>query len=169
MNKKCPSCEIIKPLQHFKKYLAGHYSKFCLRCTNKRRKTNKKYYIKNRDKLIKINKQYIKNGDFKKKMKAKIRAYMIEDLKNNRAFVIDDYIDAIFVEILLNAQNKKCAYCSRDLKTQNYNNYDPLQTSIDRLDSQKPHVKQNICISCLECNLKKRQKTPEQYIKQLNN
>lgn len=169
MNKKCPNCDTIKSLDDFKRTITGKISKFCLVCTYKRKKSNAKYYRKHKFYCDQLNKSNYKYADFKKKMKHKIKSYMIQDIKYGRLFDFDEYVDEIFLSIMLHIQKNKCYYCGKQLKTENYERYDKDQASVDRLDSSKPHLKSNISISCLDCNLKKRQMSEDDFFKKINN
>ena len=44
------------------------------------------------------------------------------------------------------------------------------QWTLDRIDNERPHTKDNILISCLECNLKRRRmdKDKFEFTKKLN-
>ncbi len=55
---------------------------------------------------------------------------------------------------MIQNQNSKCIYCSHDLEI-TCGNKTLAQVSIDRKDSSKIYSKDNICISCLFCNLAK--------------
>ena len=64
----------------------------------------------------------------------------------------------------------KCHYC----KTEMFIIYEFVrelsQWTVDRIDNSKGHNKDNIVLSCLNCNLKKRRTTDEKFLftKQLN-
>ena len=50
----------------------------------------------------------------------------------------------------------KCNYCSKIVKVIYRVVRDPLQWTLDRIDNKKNHSNDNTLISCLHCNLKRR-------------
>lgn len=50
----------------------------------------------------------------------------------------------------------KCNYCSKIVKVIYRVVRDPLQWTLDRIDNKKNHSNDNTIISCLHCNLKRR-------------
>jgi hypothetical protein len=57
----------------------------------------------------------------------------------------------------------KCFYCHVPYIVRYKNVHDPLQWSVDRIDNSKPHSKGNIVISCLRCNLRRRQREHKEF------
>lgn len=56
--------------------------------------------------------------------------------------------------LLLYEQNNKCIICHDSLLLINYKQYCCYQFSIDRINNNKPHNKDNIRITCYYCNCK---------------
>jgi hypothetical protein len=97
--------------------------------------------------------QYQKEG--KRAIEIKRNGYKTQDLKKN----IYQQTTMITIEEL----NKKlidcslmCYYCSKHVKVLYRNVRDPLQWTLDRIDNSKNHSNNNTLISCLSCNLKRR-------------
>ena len=56
-----------------------------------------------------------------------------------------------------------CYYCQQTLK-QEYTSRDPLQWTLDRIDNSLGHNKNNVLISCLQCNLKRRKQGKDAFL-----
>jgi len=89
-----------------------------------------------------------------KNLNMKIASYMSADLKNNRSYIKEDFISPKWVEDSIKQQKSCCNLCKCTLSL-NYNNNDPNQYSIDRIDSNIAHIKSNCQILCLKCNVRK--------------
>lgn len=92
----------------------------------------------------------------------KISGYKNQDIKKN----IHDKITLITREDLLEklvASKLKCFYCSNPVKILYSMARDPLQWSLDRLDNNNSHTKENTIISCLDCNLKRRRRDSDKF------
>lgn len=92
----------------------------------------------------------INNNDIDKK----IIGYMRQDALAKRA--IDDayYVDNAWV---LNQSKKQCHRCSRCFEVMNLNNKnDDLDWTIDRIDNNLAHEKNNCTLMCLKCNITKK-------------
>ena len=57
----------------------------------------------------------------------------------------------------------KCAYCTKNVKIIYRIVRDPLQWTLDRIDNKKNHSNTNTIISCLHCNLKRRNINKEKF------
>ena len=57
----------------------------------------------------------------------------------------------------------KCAYCAKFVKVIYKIVRDPLQWTLDRIDNKKNHSNANTLISCLQCNLKRRNINKEKF------
>jgi hypothetical protein len=66
-----------------------------------------------------------------------------------------NFIDYDHVYELIIKSNFKCVYCFCDLI---YNKHAPNMITIERIDVSKGHIKENCCISCLDCNIGKVQR-----------
>jgi len=56
-----------------------------------------------------------------------------------------------------------CYYCQQTLK-QEYTCRDPLQWTLDRIDNTMGHNSTNVLISCLACNLKRRNRSVKKFL-----
>jgi hypothetical protein len=59
----------------------------------------------------------------------------------------------------------KCYYCSKDVSILYNKKKDSLQWTLERLNNNIGHYKDNTCISCLKCNLGRRTENYEYYKK----
>lgn len=104
-----------------------------------------------------------------KELQKKISSYRQQDvlkkILNESDFITYDLIINKLLEC-----DMKCHYC----KTEMFIIYEFVrelsQWTVDRIDNSKGHNKDNIVLSCLNCNLKKRRTTDEKFLftKQLN-
>ena len=64
----------------------------------------------------------------------------------------------------------KCRYCKCEMSILYDITREMKQWSVDRVDNDKGHNKDNFHLACLDCNLKRRRKTDEKFLftKQLN-
>lgn len=184
MNKECSKCNNIKEITEFPKL--GAICKMCkaaylriLRTKPGQKEKRTKYRNENRDKINKIkrdsyrrhsdcikkknNLYYHSNADHCKKrqkdyMIKKETADMISWLAKcykhckHKDTAID--IDLKYLIELYQKQNKRCAI-SNILLTHNRN--DLLAASIDRIDSNLPHIKSNVQLICSGLNRAKRE------------
>jgi len=75
------------------------------------------------------------------------------DKKSNR--FINDYITVEWIEAQLKAQNGCCTHCDCLLNKEHIQR-DPLNISIDRIDNNMAHNKDNCVLSCNRCNITKK-------------
>ena len=64
----------------------------------------------------------------------------------------------------------KCRYCICEMSVLYDRSREMKQWSVDRIDNDKGHNKDNFHLACLDCNLKRRRRTDEKFLftKQLN-
>ena len=64
----------------------------------------------------------------------------------------------------------KCRYCKCEMSVLYDITREMKQWSVDRIDNDKGHNKDNFHLACLDCNLKRRRRTDEKFLftKQLN-
>ena len=104
-----------------------------------------------------------------KQINKKISGYKQQDLLKKRYNEIE-FLDFENVINKLIESELKCYYCKSNLLIL----YDIVreikQWSVDRIDNDLGHDKNNFHISCLECNLQRRKKTDKNFLftKQLN-
>tara|TARA_B100001093_G_C26831715_1_gene1016436 strand:- start:72 stop:590 length:519 start_codon:yes stop_codon:yes gene_type:complete len=94
-------------------------------------------------------KEYIK-----KEVQRKLRGYKNQDRKkevfDKRYFIsYDELLEKLVVSKL------KCYYCRCECKLMYENIREKKQWTLDRLDNDQGHNRDNVVVSCLECNVKK--------------
>lgn len=97
-----------------------------------------------------------------RQIKNKISAYRSQDTRKgllNEAELADA---RTAIELLYAAENK-CFYCKTPVRILYENVRDPRQWSLDRIDNSLGHVKRNLMIACLECNLRRKTMYHERY------
>ena len=112
----------------------------------------------NQHKLVKklcANEDFSGNIFVKKELERKIKSYRTQDIKKNKLneeklIKIDECIDKLVLSKM------KCYYCNEDLLLVYENVREPKQWTLDRIDNNKGHITDNVVISCLDCNLKRR-------------
>ncbi len=95
-------------------------------------------------------------------IKRKIGNYKQQDVKKNKynesEFITFDSI----VDEMMNCQ-LKCRYCKHEMHVLYDISREMKQWTVDRIDNSLGHNKNNFCIACLECNLKRRTRNDEKY------
>lgn len=91
----------------------------------------------------------------KQQVDLKLYSYKQQDLKKE-LFQEDAFIT--FTETLQHLRDCKllCAYCNEGVLVLYENVRDPHQWSLDRIDNDLGHNRENLVIACLQCNLKRR-------------
>lgn len=117
----------------------------------------------------------IEEINYKKSIKkSKIYSIILREIKNkisgyhqqdkNKNIYIKEYIISLCdtVELLVESQ-LLCSYCKKQIYIL-YSEYrDNNQWTLDRVDNDKGHHKDNCVISCLSCNLKKRRMDDDKF------
>ena len=109
-------------------------------------------------KLVKklcANEDFSGNTFIKKELERKIKSYRAQDIKKNKLneeklIKIDECIDKLVLSKM------KCYYCLQDMLLIYENVREPRQWTLDRIDNSIGHNTENVVISCLSCNLKRR-------------
>jgi hypothetical protein len=95
-------------------------------------------------------------------IKTKISSYKQQDLLKKK-LLETDFVSFTDVIILLNDCNMRCYYCN----CETYLLYEIVremkQWSLDRINNDIGHNKNNLVISCLECNLKRRRTNKDAF------
>ncbi len=91
----------------------------------------------------------------KKELERKIKSYRAQDIKKNKLneenlIKIDECIDKLVLSKM------KCYYCKEDMLFVYENVRELKQWTLDRIDNSIGHITENVVISCLDCNLKRR-------------
>lgn len=71
-----------------------------------------------------------------------------------------------FIDIInkLNECKLNCYYCNSDMFILYKNVRDPKQWTVDRINNSNGHNIDNIVLSCLECNLKRKNKNKDSFL-----
>ena len=96
------------------------------------------------------------------KIKNKLSSYKSQD-KINKKFDEEKFISLSQLLEMIRDSNLKCYYCNCDMLLVYKNKKETKQWSLERLDNNLGHYNTNTCISCLECNLKRRQSNHEYF------
>ena len=109
-------------------------------------------------KLVKklcANEDFSGNVFVKKELERKIKSYKMQDIKKDKLndeklIKMDECIDKLVLSKM------KCYYCREDMLLVYENVREPKQWTLDRIDNSIGHHTDNVVISCLDCNLKRR-------------
>ena len=93
----------------------------------------------------------------------KIGGYKAQDIHKNL------YLEAEFVDVpwtldLMKKCNNHCFYCKKTVHILYENVREPLQWTLERIDNDYGHNKNNVEIACLNCNLRRRTMYHERYL-----
>lgn len=91
----------------------------------------------------------------KSELHTKIQGYKYQDMNKdifnaNTLITMEDLLEKLLGSKL------KCFYCSKSVLVLYKNVREPLQWTLDRIDNDLSHTKENTCIACLKCNLQRR-------------
>jgi len=88
----------------------------------------------------------------------KLTGYKNQDKK--RGWVPDIKLEDI-IELL---KTNLCHYCKNKVLVEYETKLHPMQWTLDRINNDLPHNKDNVVLSCLKCNLEKRKKSVEHFL-----
>lgn len=98
----------------------------------------------------------------KKELNNKLTGYRKQDIDNNKLDG-DKLINFDQTLELLVASKLKCKYCNTKMLVLYDNVREKKQWTLDRIDNDYGHNYDNVLISCLECNLKRRRMNMERF------
>ena len=107
-----------------------------------------------------FNKSFENNNIYINEIKKKINSYKTQDIKKDKLNNLINYDETI--EKLLESK-LKCYYCKDNVIIIYEKIREPKQWTLDRLDNNIGHNKENTVICCLDCNLKRRVKSHESF------
>ena len=67
-------------------------------------------------------------------------------------------------DILELLKTNVCHYCNIKVLVEYETKLHPMQWTLDRINNDLPHNKDNVVLSCLRCNLEKRKKSIEHFL-----
>lgn len=82
----------------------------------------------------------------------KIKGYEMSDKKKGFKWEEGEYVDVAWITKKMYECEGVCYRCHASLEFLNYNHMDEKQFSVNRLDNNKPHTKDNCEIICFLCN-----------------
>jgi 5-methylcytosine-specific restriction endonuclease McrA len=92
---------------------------------------------------------------YEDEIKTKIRGYIQQDKLKN-LYCAETFIDEAFVKSLLKDNGLKCIFCKLDVLFLYDIQREMKQWTLDRIRNDEGHNKNNVVVSCLKCNLKRR-------------
>ena len=98
----------------------------------------------------------------KKNILQKISSYKTQDIKKKK-YNCEKFITYNEVINKLHECSIKCFYCDKNVLLLYENVREPTQWSLERIDNNYGHNNDNIEISCLNCNLRRRTMYHERY------
>ena len=130
------------------------------------------YYTDKKQQIL-INQLYLKevfsqSNIIRQLISKKVSSYIQQDKNKERIHETYITLDETIEKLVCSQMN--CKYCNTKLRMIYKINRDMKQWTLDRVDNDRPHTKDNILISCLECNLKRRRidKDKFEFTKKLN-
>jgi hypothetical protein len=137
---------------------------------NKLKNNTIKENISHRDQQILINKLYLENDEKDDKIKPVVQllknkhnSYKAQD-KKNKIYGKDFFIT--FDELILKLVESKliCFYCKEQCYICYNYAYEDSQWTLERNDNNLGHTNNNTIISCLKCNLERKNLCREKFI-----
>jgi hypothetical protein len=115
-------------------------------------------------KNIQSNHIYIHEEECLREIKKKHSGYKSQDKLKHK---YDEHQHITLTELIdkMVESELKCYYCKKDLSILYNKKKDALQWTLERLNNNLGHYKDNTCISCLKCNLGRRTENYEYYKK----
>jgi hypothetical protein len=98
-----------------------------------------------------------------RQIKQKIIGYKSQDQKKGK-YCCEKFIDYEFVINLFHSSLTKCFYCNELVSILYEDSCDPKQWTIERIDNDMGHDKDNVVIACLNCNLRRRTMYFQRYV-----
>ena len=100
---------------------------------------------------------------FKKEIENKMNGYKNQDVIK-KIFDSEKFITFNDIIFMLNKCNCKCYYCEKELQIFYKYVREKTQWSLDRINNDQGHNINNVVISCLECNLKRKRTSEKAFL-----
>lgn len=129
-----------------------------------------KKYLKHEEQFSLI--KDLSNSDvcevIKKQINKKIYSYKQQDMKkknyDEKSEKYKDFIDFDIIIQEMKNSDLKCHYCRNKMLILYENVRDNSQWTVDRINNDIGHIKENFHLVCLKCNLKRRRQNDEKYL-----
>jgi hypothetical protein len=99
----------------------------------------------------------------KREIDKKIQSYKQQDLKKKR-FSPVEFIDFRTICEELHKSKMQCHYCKESVFLLYENSREKMQWTLDRINNDLGHNQNNVLISCLSCNLKRRKTNKDAFV-----
>ena len=97
-----------------------------------------------------------REAKFKQYFRFKVNNYKLQDKNKNRSFDDKDYITEGWIGDQF-MKNPQCCLCSKSFELSINENNDVISDlTVDRINNNLPHIKNNCRLACLHCNCSKR-------------
>jgi hypothetical protein len=105
----------------------------------------------------------------KQQIQQKLSSYKSQDLKKKKYDIEKIINNQEVLQLMLDSENL-CFYCKEKIYVLYENVREPKQWTLERIDNDFGHNKDNVVVSCLSCNLKRRTMYYERFLftKQMN-
>jgi hypothetical protein len=128
------------------------------------------YQLNGEKEVNENSKEYSKEKEIiLKEIENKISSYKHQDLLKKH-FDPEHFITSEILIPKMVESNMKCYYCSCEMFILYENVREMSQWSVDRIDNSMGHNKDNFVLSCLNCNIKRRNRSSDKFLfsKQMN-
>jgi len=99
----------------------------------------------------------------KQQIQQKLSSYKSQDLKKNKYDIEKIINNQEVLQLMLDSENL-CFYCKEKIYVLYENVREPKQWTLERIDNDFGHNKDNVVVSCLSCNLKRRTMYYERFL-----
>jgi len=95
-------------------------------------------------------------------IRKKIQGYKQQD-KHKHIYDEEQFITYAYILDKMKECQLHCRYCNQPIYLLYDISRENTQWTVDRIENHLGHNRSNICLSCLECNLKKRRRSDEKF------
>jgi uncharacterized iron-regulated protein len=116
--------------------------------------------------LLEIEQKIISENIHKRilqQLSQKMSGYKAQDIQKG-LFEPDKFVDLERIVELLIKCNLECFYCKNKVHVLYEYVREPGQWTLDRIDNDYGHNKDNLEVACLQCNIRRRTMYPERYV-----
>ena len=111
-----------------------------------------------------LNEEFPEKKTIIKELKRKMTSYLMQDKKKNRFYDKTKYINMETLLPLLVSSKLRCYYCKCKLMVLYNNVREPKQWTLDRINNDIPHNKDNVVIACLKCNIERKRRSNHKFL-----